>query len=69
MPDKPALGDVNGDGNIDIEDAVKIISHVTGQTALTDDEASRADIDSNDAIDIEDAVAVISHINGISPIG
>lgn len=68
-PDKEfALGDVNADGNIDIEDAVMVINHVNGQKALTDDESKRANIDKNDKIDIEDAVAIISHVNGIKAI-
>lgn len=62
------LGDVNNDGNIDIEDAVMVINHVNGQKALTDEKIKRADIDGNSDIDIEDAVAIISHVNGIKVI-
>lgn len=65
---KFANGDVNGDGNIDIEDAVKVINNVNGLNPLTDDEASRADIDANKKIDIEDAVAIIAHVNGVKAI-
>lgn len=69
-PDRPTYkpGDVNADGSIDIEDAVMVINHVNGMTALTDDETKRADIDGNSDIDIEDAVAIISHVNGVTPI-
>lgn len=66
---KYQTGDVNGDGNIDIEDAVQVIGHVNGQKALVDDEAKRADVDGNKAIDIEDAVAIISHVNGVKVLG
>lgn len=61
-------GDVNNDDKIDIEDAVMVINHVNGVTALTDDEIKRADIDGNSVIDIEDAVAIIAHVNGIKSI-
>lgn len=58
-------GDVNGDGTVDIEDAVKVISHVNGQKPLTNAEEKRANVDGNSVVDIEDAVAIISHVNGI----
>lgn len=61
-------GDVNADGRIDIEDAVKLISHVNGQRPLTNDESKRADIDGSSIADIEDAVAIIAHVNGIKSI-
>lgn len=66
--DAAGLGDVNNDGNIDIEDAVAIINHVNGVTPLSDDQELSADVDKSGVIDIEDAVKVISHINGVSPI-
>lgn len=69
IPEPPyayMLGDVSGDGNIDIEDAVLVIGYVNGQTVLTDEELLRADTDLNNDIDIEDAVAIISHVNGIN---
>lgn len=59
------LGDVNGDGTVDIEDAVMVIGHVNGSKALSGAESKRADVDGNSNIDIEDAVAIISHVNGI----
>lgn len=62
------LGDVNGDGSIDVEDAVMVIGHVNGAKALTAEEESRADIDKNSDIDIEDAVAIIAHVNGVKAI-
>lgn len=61
-------GDVNGDGTIDIEDAVMVISHINGQDPLNDDEYSRANVDGNTSVDIEDAVAIIAHVNGNKPI-
>lgn len=62
------LGDVNGDKNIDIEDAVMVINHVNGAKALNDEESKRANVDGNSAIDIEDAVAIIGHVNGLKPL-
>lgn len=62
------LGDVNNDGNIDVEDAVMVIGQVNGNKALTDNELKYADVDKNDVIDIEDAVAIIAHVNGLKPL-
>lgn len=60
------LGDVNGDGATDIEDAVAIIQHINGMTPLVDDEELRADVSKDNNIDIDDAVTLISYINGNS---
>lgn len=60
------LGDVNGDGSIDIEDAVAIIQHINGMTPLTPDEEARADVSKDENIDIDDAVILINYINGNS---
>lgn len=62
-------GDVDGSGNIDIEDAVSVINHINGVKALTGSAASAADVNSSSGIDIEDAVAIINHVNGVSAIG
>ena len=62
-------GDVDGSGNIDIEDAVAVISHVNGVKSLSSSAMKLADVDSNGEVDIVDAVAIISHVNGVKPIG
>lgn len=58
------LGDVNGDGTIDIEDAVAVIQHINGITPLTDEQEERADVSKDKNIDIDDAVTLISFVNG-----
>lgn len=62
------FGDVNNDGKVDIEDAVKVIGHINGITPLTSDEETRADTTFNGDIDIEDAVLIINQVNGVSVI-
>lgn len=59
------LGDVDGDGKVDIIDEVNIISYINGQNTLNDKQLKAADVDGKDGVDIEDAVAVINHINGV----
>lgn len=60
------LGDVNDDSNIDIEDAVAIIQHINGGSALDEEQMLRADVSKDKRIDIDDAVILISYINGNS---
>lgn len=52
-----------GDGKVDIEDSVMVISHINGMSALTDDQSERADVDRSTTVDIEDAVAIIGYVN------
>lgn len=61
-------GDINGDGLIDIDDALLVINNVNGIAPITDEYdlkvANVSDTDFSGVIDIEDAVAIIRHING-----
>lgn len=68
---EPAVkfGDINSDGNIDIEDAVMVISHINGVSVLSDAQMKAADVDKSGNVDIEDAVAIISHVNGVKVLG
>lgn len=66
--DAAVSGDVNGDGEIAVDDAVTIINSINGVKPLTAEEEKAADCDGSDKIDIADAVAIINHVNGISPI-
>lgn len=52
------FGDVNSDGEINIQDATAIQSYLAGFTSLTDFEKTAADIDGNGEINILDATAL-----------
>lgn len=52
------FGDVNSDGEINIQDATAIQSYLAGFTSLTDFEKTAADIDENGEINILDATAL-----------
>lgn len=65
---KAVKGDVNGSGDVDIEDAVGVIAYVNGNSALGGDSLRAGDIDRNGVVDIEDAVAVIGSVNGTAPL-
>lgn len=58
------LGDVNGDGSVNIGDAAKVYSHIRGTSALTD-EYQLACANVNDGeLNIGDAASLYSHIRG-----
>lgn len=67
--DKPfayEYGDVDLSGSIDIEDAVKLINYINGQSPLDVDSLKAADCNRDGDVDIEDAVMIINQINGVS---
>lgn len=56
-------GDVNGDGDVDIADAVCIVNHVVGKTN-TSFNAAAADVNGDGDIDIADAVYIVNLVVG-----
>lgn len=58
------LGDVNGDGTIDITDIVSIIRHVSRTRILTDEKFARADVNADNSVDIIDIVTIVRIISG-----
>ena len=56
-------GDVNGDGEVDIADAVCIVNHIVGKATPVFVEAA-ADVNNDGAVDIADAVRVVNLIVG-----
>ena len=59
FPDDP-VGDVNGDGMVDVADVNLIINIMLGQMASTD----MADVDGNGTIDVADVNTVINLMLG-----
>ena len=57
------VGDVNGDGDVDIADAVCIVNHVVGKSNTTFNEAA-ADANGDGDIDIADAVHIVNYVVG-----
>lgn len=62
-----AKGDVDGSGNIDIEDVANLMNHINGVKALSGDSLDAADINSDSSVDIEDVVKMMNTINGVAP--
>lgn len=57
------LGDVNGDGAVNIADAVCIVNHVVGKANSTFVEAA-ADVNNDGVVDIADAVKIVNLVVG-----
>ena len=57
------VGDVNGDGDIDIADAVCIVNHVVGKSNTTFN-AAAADVNDDGEVDIADAVKIVNLVVG-----
>ena len=62
-PVKITKGDVNGDGDIDIADAVCIVNYVVGKPNAAFIEAA-ADVDGDGVVDIADAVRIVNFVVG-----
>lgn len=62
---KIMVGDVNGDGKIDIRDTVALKMHMTGLEEITDEEAlKRADVNNDGKINAADLGKLVDYQNG-----
>ena len=59
------LGDVNGDGKVNVKDATAIQKHIANLITLSDDGFALADVDGSGSVNIKDATAIQKHIAGI----
>lgn len=54
-----AVGDVNGDGQVDEKDAVAIMDHLAGTSRLDEDALKRADVNGDGEVSYLDAMTVM----------
>jgi len=72
VKDKGILGDVNGDGKVNVKDATLIQKAAAKLTSLTDDEILRGDVNADSKINVKDATAIQKYVAKIEtglPIG
>ncbi|MBW3623812.1 MAG: cellulase [Armatimonadetes bacterium] len=62
LPAASATGEVNGDGNLDIADAVLLLQFVVGHQSPNPAQLQAADLNRNGRADVEDAVLVLKRI-------
>ncbi len=58
------LGDVNADGEVDIQDLRSILRYVCEKEEFDEDQKSVADVDANGEVDIKDLRKVIRYVSG-----
>ncbi len=63
------LGDVNGDGVINVTDIVKAAAQVKGVKELSADETKRADVNLDNSINVVDISKIAAHVKGIKKLG
>lgn len=59
------LGDVNGDGKIDVTDGAFVFQHIVGIITLDNTQIIHADVDGNGLIDVTDAALIMQYVVGI----
>lgn len=58
-------GDVNGDGTVDLSDALRLFQYINGKLTLDDEALARADVAKNyGSVELADAIRVFFYING-----
>ncbi len=70
--DKGILGDVNGDGKVNIKDATQIQKYAAKLVKLTESELVRADVNADNKVNVKDATAIQKYVAKIEtgyPIG
>lgn len=62
------LGDVNGDGTVNITDMALVYQYLTGQTAFTDGHKEAADVNRDGIVDVYDLQRLYEAVTGIDPL-
>ena len=63
--DNDILGDVNGDDDISVIDAILVMRHTINSNTLTPEQILVADVDSNGIVDIVDAILIQRYVIGM----
>ena len=59
-------GDVNGDKQLTVVDALLVLKYSAGKTSLTSEQLLRADMDNNGTVDVMDALKILQKVSGKS---
>ena len=57
-------GDVDGDGEVTVTDALMVLQHSVGKIVLADNFAKAADVDGTEGVSVTDALAVLQYAVG-----
>lgn len=62
--DENSLGDVDGNGVIELKDAIMLLMAINDRINLTPEEFSRADLDKNGSLAAKEALRIMQYVNG-----
>lgn len=62
--DENSLGDVDGNGVIELKDAIMLLMAINDRINLTPEEFSRADLDKNNSLAAKEALRIMQYVNG-----
>ena len=57
-------GDVNGDDEVDVTDAILVYAYVNGKNTFTEEQLEAADVNGDGEVDVTDAILVYGYVNG-----
>lgn len=63
--EKMKYGDLNGDGEINMDDAAMLIGYCNGVQELTEEQQAAAELNGDGVLNIEDAVLLIKYCNNV----
>lgn len=63
-PSELLLGDVDGNNDITVVDALTVLKYNAGKINLTSEQIKRADVDKNGNIDVVDALTILQYVSG-----
>ena len=58
-------GDLDGDGKINVGDAIMVLRHIVGLSVLQDAALMAADVDGDGKVNVGDAIMILRHIVGL----
>lgn len=61
---KPGIGNMDGDGDVDVFDAALVYSIVNGRTEATPEQLAIADVNDDGVVNVFDAALLYSYVNG-----
>ena len=62
--DENSLGDVDGNGVIELKDAIMLLMAINDRLNLTPEEFARADLDKNGSLAAKEALRIMQYVNG-----
>ncbi len=59
------IGDIDGDGEITVKDAIAVLRHIAGIETLSPEQEQRADVNGDKKIDVRDAILILQKVVGL----